>query len=160
MTTDREPPDRAIDKKEGVRQFIHAAIRATFAQEDPFAIHLLGQSAEKVLVDLAKRAGKDDLLFPMIRPDKRNRFFELYRESYNFLKHADEDQDGELGVYDIVAFNDILLFNCCMPFEDLFGEITHHMRTLVWFVACIFPNFLDLKVLPGLRAAVWGDGGL
>ena len=31
---------------------LHAAIRSVLNEEDPFAIHLLCQSAEKVLIDL------------------------------------------------------------------------------------------------------------
>jgi hypothetical protein len=54
---DREPPlRRYIGKREGVRHVLHAAIRSVFYGEDPFAIHLLGQSAEKVLLDLLENA--------------------------------------------------------------------------------------------------------
>src|SRR5262245_3458427 len=99
MTTDREPPRRYISKKEGVRHILHAAIRSVFHGEDPFAIHLLGQSAEKVLMDLLANAKRQDPYFSLLKPDMRAEFFEAYREPYNFLKHADRDSDGKLGVY-------------------------------------------------------------
>jgi hypothetical protein len=63
MQDDREPPLRYISKREGVRHVLHAAIRCVFYGEDPFAIHLLGQSAEKVLLDLLKNAKIEDPLF-------------------------------------------------------------------------------------------------
>lgn len=43
-------------KQEAVKHLLHAAIRLLGAREDPFAIHLLIQSADKLLIDLAKHA--------------------------------------------------------------------------------------------------------
>jgi hypothetical protein len=50
----RKLPQRTIGKKAAVRHLIHAAIRMTMANEDAFAIHLLAQSPDKLLIDLSK----------------------------------------------------------------------------------------------------------
>jgi hypothetical protein len=43
-----DEPNRFITKLEGVRHVLHSAIRCQLAGEDPFAVHILAQSAEKV----------------------------------------------------------------------------------------------------------------
>jgi len=47
------PPRRYLDKEEAVRHLIHCAIRMVMREEDPFAIHLLVQSADKMLGGIA-----------------------------------------------------------------------------------------------------------
>jgi hypothetical protein len=62
----KDSPRRYINKREGVRHVLHAAIRAVLSDEDPFAIHLLGQSAEKVLLDLLANEGVEDPLYSLL----------------------------------------------------------------------------------------------
>jgi hypothetical protein len=64
---DREDPNRFITKLEGVRHVLHGAIRCQLAGEDPFAIHILAQSAEKVLVDVLAAQCIPDPFYSMIR---------------------------------------------------------------------------------------------
>ena len=44
-----------IDKKQGLRHILHSAIRMTLNGEDAFAVNMLAQAADKVLLDLLKR---------------------------------------------------------------------------------------------------------
>jgi hypothetical protein len=53
---------RKIGKQEAIRHLLHCAVRMIAAQEDPFAIHLLVHSAEKMLIDVSKKTGKKLLL--------------------------------------------------------------------------------------------------
>jgi hypothetical protein len=145
---DREPPRRYISKREGVRHILHAAIRSVFFGEDPFAIHLLGQSADKVLLDLLKNAKIKDPVLSLLTPDLQSTFFKFYREPYNFLKHADRDSGDKLGVHNIVASNDILLFLCIHRYSALFGSWTQHMRIFWMFVGLFYPRTMDLDQLP------------
>ena len=139
----KDSPRRYINKREGVRHVLHAAIRAVLSNEDPFAIHLLGQSAEKVLIDLLENEGVKDPLFSLLKPDMRSVFFDIYRESYNFLKHADRDSDGKLGVRNIVGSNDLLLFTCIVRYGVLFGSYTQHMLIFLTFAGLLFPGIVD-----------------
>src|SRR4051794_29090665 len=96
----RLAPRRRLTKKKAVRHLIHAAVRMIAAAEDPFPIHLIIQSADKLLIDLSKKLKKplahnwvenikDEYLSPLM---------DVFRETYNFLKQADKDHDEELHV--------------------------------------------------------------
>jgi hypothetical protein len=144
MQVDRELPLRYISKQEGVRHILHAAIRSVFYGEDPFAIHLLGQSADKVLGDLLKNAKIEDPVLSLLKLELRSEFFKFYRESYNFLKHADQDSGDKLGVHNITASNDILIYLCILRYGMLFGSYTYHMRVFWLFVGQFYPGTADL----------------
>lgn len=61
------------------------------AAEDPFAIHLLIQSADKLLIDLSKKTGRK-LVFTwdeFIKPEYKDALIEGVTETANFFKHAD-----------------------------------------------------------------------
>ena len=61
--------------------------------EDPFAIDLLVNSTDKLLIDLAKHAGKSLTgdFRKYIKPEAQKPFYKVLRETSNFFKHADED---------------------------------------------------------------------
>jgi hypothetical protein len=106
---DRDEPKRYITKIEGVRHVLHSAIRCQLGGENPFAIHILAQSVERVLVDILKAENIPDPFYSLIKPERKAEFFAAYREPVNFLKHADKDHDGLLPVYDIVRASDLAL---------------------------------------------------
>jgi hypothetical protein len=151
MQNDREPPLRYISKQEGVRHILHAAIRSVFCGEDPFAVHLLGQSAEKVLGDLLKNAKMEDPVLALLKPELRSEFFTFYREPYNFLKHADRDSGDKLGVHNIAASNDMLLYLCILRYGMLFGPYTYHMKVFWLFVGQFYPGTADLNQFPDMK---------
>jgi hypothetical protein len=131
MTSDdeRDPPKRYLDKGEAIRHLIHAAVRMIAAGEDPFAIHLLIQSAEKLLIDVAKKRG-DVLAFDWedwIKPEYQSEFFTLHRETYNFFKHADRDT-RDLPVNNIAEANACFLAMAIENYRAVFGVITEHMK--------------------------------
>jgi hypothetical protein len=150
VTEDRYEPNRVITKLEGVRHVLHSAIRCQLAGEDPFAIHILAQSAEKVLVDVLKAQSIPDPFYEMISPERRKEFFESYREPVNFLKHADKDHDGLLPVYDIVRASDLAILGTIVRLLTLGEALTAHMRVFLIFVSAQFPNTLNLDAMPGL----------
>lgn len=129
---------------------MHSAIRMVFAEEDPLAILLLVQSAEKVCLDLLKvRRIRDPIQFEeRIRPELRKAFFEAHREAYNFLKHANEDAADTLTVYDTVGSNDLLLLSCVSRYRSLFGTTTTHMNYFFGFSVTLFPNLLEWAEIP------------
>ena len=96
----RDPPRRYIDKKEGVRHVLHAAIRSVLNEEDPFAIHLLCQSAEKVLIDLLKNQGSDDP-FSIIPAEKRNEWYDVHRETWQSwrVRHCCVQRYADIGLH-------------------------------------------------------------
>jgi len=146
----RAVPKRQLDKKEAVRHMIHGAVRLIVAEEDPFIIHMLVQSADKVLIDIANH-DKKPLAFDWaeyIRPEKKKYFFNRFREMYNFFKHADKDVDTELPVHDIAGFNVITLFVAIQNYRGLFGEITSHMALHNMFVQAVMPGIFTSEMQP------------
>jgi hypothetical protein len=137
-------PDFYIDKKQGLRHLLHAAIRLTLDGEDPFAITMLGQGADKVLLDLLKHAKIDDpaLFEEKIVPEHRKSFFDIYRQTFNFLKHADSDPEVKLPVHDIVRSNELLLFINVARYQRLYSEATRHMQSLIGLMGVLYPNLI------------------
>ena len=131
----RSAPRRTITKQQAVRHLIHAATRMVAAAEDPFAIHLLVQSADKLLIDVAKRTGKPLAhdWTEIVKPEYRHSLIRVFRETYNYLKHADSDHDESLHVGDIALSNILQLAVCIHNYHSLFGEWTDHMSL---FLAC------------------------
>lgn len=142
---ERPEPKRWLSKAEGVRHLIHTAIRPVISEEDPFAVNLLAQSSEKVLLDLIKHAKMEDPFSfeHLLRPEYKKEFFAIYREPYNFLKHADKDHDGKLPVYSIVRANDVLLLGCIVRFSKLYSKLTTHMSQLFSYIVICYPQLVD-----------------
>jgi len=141
---DRGPPKRYLDKAEAVRHLIHAAVRMFAIGEDPFAIHLLVQSAEKLLIDLAKNRGVD-LAFDweaVIKTEYQREFFKMYRETYNFFKHADKDT-AELPVHNIAEGNAIGLLMAIENYLTLLGTPTEHMKLFRFFARLWKPKWFS-----------------
>src|SRR5262249_54039221 len=146
-------------KHEALRHLIHTAIRLLARIEDPFAIHLLVHSADKILVDLAKQNGQelrvDWELY--IKDEYHNQFFKRHRETYNYFKHADRDFAAELPVRDIAMTNVMNLFVTVVNYQHMFGEYTHHMTLLLVFVVALMPKIIvptdirGIELLKGVR---------
>lgn len=133
-----------------VRHLIHGAVRMVAAGEDPFAIHLQIHSADKLLIDLAKKQGRE-LPFTwgkFVKPEYKSAFIETIRETYNFLKHADKDHDQTLHVGEIATANILQLALCVVNYHGLFGTWTAHMQLIFAAAKFVCPDgFVD----PGLR---------
>ncbi|GBE42192.1 MAG TPA: hypothetical protein ENH05_02595 [Rhizobiales bacterium] len=155
--TEQQPAKRFLDKEEAARHLIHTAIRMIMIAEDPFAIHLLVQSAEKILLDLSKKQGVALTLDwkPLIRKERQDEFFKRYREAYNYFKHADRDFDQELPVRDITMINVLGILCCVSGYQELFGYKTGHMQFISAFSFVVVPGVFKL---PGDKADEFSEG--
>jgi hypothetical protein len=148
---DSRIPHRFMSKQDAARHLLHAAIRMVMQMEDPFAIHVIVHSADKIIIDMAKNRGKhlrmDWELY--IKDEFHKAFFKRLRETYNYLKHATEDADTELPVHDIMSSNVMALFCAVTNYVDLFGERTAHMLLFQTFVMNLMPDIL----VPSLQTA-------
>lgn len=140
---DKPTPKFFIDKKQGLRHLLHAAIRLSLDGEDPFAINMLGQAADKILVDLLKHAKIDDpiQLEDRIVTERKKEFFQSYRRAFNFLKHADDDPDEKLPVYNLTLGVETLLFFNIVRYSHLYSETTAHMQLYFSYVALLHPKY-------------------
>jgi hypothetical protein len=146
---DRREPGRWVNKQEAIRRLIHTAVRLIQKQEDPFATHLLIQSADKMIIDLAKKRGEelriDWTLY--IKEEYQTAFFEKMRATSNYFKHADKDFADELPVHNIMMINATSLFVCIVNYQKLFGELTNHMLLFHIFMLNIWPQILKPEVI-------------
>jgi hypothetical protein len=140
----RGPPRRYLDKQEAIRHLVHGAIRLVIDKEDPFVIQLIAHSADKLLIDVAKKKGTylelDWELY--IKDEYHKDFFEDYRQTYNYFKHADKDFTKRLPVYDIAILNVMAVFMCAVNYVKLFEVSSHHVRVYFWFVQLLMPNIV------------------
>jgi hypothetical protein len=156
---DLPEPRRTLDKQEGVRHLIHTAIRLIARMEDPFAVHLLVHSADKILIDLANQNGHelrvDWELY--IKDEYHGEFFKRYRETYNYFKHADRDFATDLPVRDIAMTNVMNLFITVVNYEHMFSELTQHMLLFQIFIFALMPEMIvptdirGVELLKGVR---------
>ncbi len=157
---ERGSPKRRLTKKQALRHLIHAAVRMIAAGEDPFATHLLIQSADKLLFDLAKRSASKKLAMDWTRfmkPEYKDALIEVHRETFNFFKHADRDHDQTLHVGDIAMSNVLQLGVCICNFSSIFDELTDHMRLGLATARLVFPDgFVSEEQRPLYDLAVAG----
>jgi hypothetical protein len=141
---DDRPARRTMNKQEAVRRLLHTSVRMVMNMEDPFAIHLIVHSADKILIDVAKKQNK---LLRMdwedyIKPEYHKTFFQRHRETYNYLKHANNDFADELPVRDIAMMNVMQLFMACMNYRSVFDETTDHITLFAIFMFNIMPQVI------------------
>jgi hypothetical protein len=143
----RAEPRRRMSKQQALRHLIHSAVRMIAAREDPFAIHLVVQSADKLLIDLSKKLGKTLALewADNIKEEYRGPLIAVFRETYNFLKHANTDHDEMLHVGSIAESNILQLAVACANYHSLFGEWTDHMKLLFNFAKLVMPDGFVLE---------------
>jgi hypothetical protein len=157
MTDPSERP--VLSKRDAVRHLIHTSIRLIIDHEDPFAIHLLIQSADKILIDLSKKLGKELRIdWELYVKDEYHReFFEKHRALYNFLKHANKDSDTDIPVPDIMTRNLMDLYVAIANYTSLFAEKTNHMVLFQIFVLQVFP---DIIIPPEHLRSVYAQGSI
>jgi hypothetical protein len=154
-----DAPRRTLDKQEAIRHLIHTAIRLIAKMENPFAVHVLVHSADKLLIDMAKNRGRKLCADweTYIKPEYHKDFFRQHRAAYNYFKHASKDVDDDLPVRDIMKLNVMTLFICVVNYNELFGEVTNHMTLLMAFVMALLPEIIrpttmnDVELLKGIR---------
>jgi hypothetical protein len=152
MTTGTDQgPRRTLDKQEAIRHLIHTAVRLIAKREDPFAVHVLVHSADKLLIDMAKQRGQELRVDweKYIKPQYHKDFFIRYRAIYNYFKHADKDFDDDLPIRDVMKLNVMTLFTSVGNYYTLFKEITNHMTLLLMFVMALFPEVIPPEQIEG-----------
>jgi len=149
----RPEASRTLDKHEAIRHLIHSAIRLIVKMEDPFAVHLLAHSADKMLIDIAKKRGQELRVDwkDYIKPEYHKVFFKRNRETYNYFKHADTDFDDDLPIANIMQMNVMTLFITVANYVQLFGETTDHITLFNVFVMALMPEIIRPTARKGIE---------
>src|SRR5271163_4482614 len=85
-----------LNKIDAARRLLDAAIRMTFAEEDPAAIHTLVAGAHRIIRDICERRGDIESYLRVtdwIAPGHEGEFWSAWNASANFLKHANRDAE-------------------------------------------------------------------
>lgn len=141
---ERDPPDREIDKIEAIRHLLQSSIRMLFWEEDPFALQLVSQSCDKLIVDCLEADGiQSPVNFAdYLKPQYLKPFYRIHRETYNYLKHAKEDRHALLGVRNIVQNNEMSIFLNVAKFNVLRKSMyTAHIRYFLGYANIIMPKY-------------------
>jgi hypothetical protein len=142
LTLQRDPPKRTLAKSTAIRHLIHASIRMTMQQEDPFAIHLLIHSADQTLIDYAKATNKPLSVDwrNQVKEELQSEFFAIMREGANFMKHGQTDAGADLYADNIVQRNVLTLFITVTNYGAVFGRFTDHMLMFIGFMHLLVPH--------------------
>jgi hypothetical protein len=108
-----------VTKLDAAKRQLNQAIRLWFGDGDPVFVHTLTGAAMQVISDLLKHRGEPELLFnnPIVKPEMRREYVNAVRSWANFLKHADEDPEGEIEFNP--AANDYYLWHCLLGLHSL-----------------------------------------
>lgn len=153
-----EPPRRWIEKQDAIRHLVHGAVRLMIKMEDPFALHLIIHSVDKLLIDVA--AGMNKYLEMdwevYIKDEYHDLFFAQYREIYNYLKHAKTDFGEQLPIRDIMMMNVMGLFMCIVNYAKLYDVFSDHMKLYMGFMQVLMPEIIKVpaELNPSLARAL------
>jgi len=137
-----------INKIDAARQQLDAAIRMTFGEENPVAIHTVVAAAHRIVRDICEQRGDIESYLRFtdwIAPGHENEFWQHWNASANFLKHADQDADNihELD-YDVTDF---LIVITSKWYRDLGNSPSPEMRAFTGWWAMQNPNVLKPEFL-------------
>jgi len=138
-----------IDKKHVARLLIHASIRNIFIGECPVANHVTAMSGRQVLHEYADAHGialTHDMRTYLKDKSLLREFESLWKTRYNFFKHADRDYDEEVNIRNISFLNEMeTLFNL-QKYQQMFGEMTGHMKVFMCFLAVMHPDKMKIEL--------------
>jgi len=141
-------PKITINKLDAARRQIDAAIRMTFADEDPVAIHSVISAGNRIVRDIcAKRGDIESYLrfTDWIKPGCEKQFWNAFNESANFIKHADDDPDGIFELDDEAS--DFLIAFSSKWYNDLGNAATKEMKTFITWWAMQHDNVVNPAVI-------------
>jgi len=126
-----------INKLDAARRQIDAAIRMTFAGEDPVAIHSVVAAGHRIIRDLCENRGDIEgyLQFTdWINPEYEKDFWQHLNASANYFKHADKDADHVHEMDDRTS--DYMILFASKWYRDLGNSLSVEMKVFAnWWIA-------------------------
>ena len=137
-----------LTKIEAVHRQIDAAIRMTFANEDPVAIHSVATAGQRMIRDVCESRGdvKSYLQFTdWIAPGHEKEFWSAMNKSSNFIKHADNDPHR---THDFnIEASDFVILLAIHWYRGLGRPLTieMHVFTVWWMI--LHPKYIKPQAL-------------
>jgi hypothetical protein len=87
-----------IEKLDAACRQLNTAISLWFSNGDPVSIHTLACSAHQIVHDVNQKQGGRDLIYDslVIKDEYRRMANQVFKQAYNFFKHADNDAYGTI----------------------------------------------------------------
>jgi hypothetical protein len=125
-----------ISKLEAARRQLDTAIRLYFSNGDPVSTHTLAAAAFEVLKDLDKHGPKTgtfhDRIQVNVKPQYQKFVLNLFKESQNFFKHADQDPEKVLEFS--LSWPEYFIANAVEKYRELSAEQSAEMVVYtLWF---------------------------
>jgi hypothetical protein len=125
-----------INKLDAARRQIDAAVRMTFANEDPVAIHSVVAAGHRIIRDICEQRGDIESYLRFtdwIAEGHEKDFWNAMNASANFIKHADKDANDIHELDDEVS--DFMIAFAAKWYRDLGNSPSVEMRTFVgWWM--------------------------
>lgn len=119
MESNTSVPVQRVDKVNAARRQLATGLELWFGDGDPLSIHTLIAAAHGILADLCRAQGIPDKLLDsdLVKDEFTKQWRAAVRKPANFLKHADDDPEGELEFSPIL--NDLRPMYCIWCLEAL-----------------------------------------
>ncbi len=138
-----------LHRIEAARRQIDAAIRMTFAGQDPVAIHAVISAAHRAIQDYYRSRGDVEAYLRLgdwIMPGHQARLWRHFYASEEFLKQAEWDPEAVFDLEDDT--NDFMIVFAARWYHRLGLTVTREMRIFAtWYVACN-PGILRTDSMP------------
>ena len=143
-----------INKLDAARRQIDAAIRMTFAGEDPVAIHSIIAAGHRIVKDICEQRGDIESYLKFtdwIAPGYEKEFWSHMNASANFVKHADRDADA---IHEMdVETPDFMIAFSAKWYRDLGHSTSFEMNVFVTWWALQHPKVISPAVLAQFKKA-------
>jgi hypothetical protein len=138
----------SIGKLDAARRQIDAAVRMTFAGEDPVSIHSVAAAGTRIIRELCEQRGNVESYLRFtdwITPARAGKFWHQFNASANFVKHVENNADGicQLDEEEI----DFLILAGAKLYRDLGNSYSDEMIVFGWWWALQHSDALTQEVL-------------
>ncbi len=138
-----------LNKVEAAGREIDAAIRLTFAGEDPVAVHAVAADAHRIIQDFHRAHGEVELYLRLgdwIAPGHEARFWRYFSASAEFLKQSAWDPAALFDLEEDTI--DFMIVFAARWYHKMGASVTREMRVFAtWYVACN-PGILRPDAMP------------
>lgn len=134
-------------KRDIVESQLKTAIRLFFEERDAVSIHTLIASAHQILFDIGKQKGVTSAIKATknLRGSEVAAFLKSINYPYNFIKHADKDQDKEIHLGPLLQLTQDFIMDAIVMFQNLYGDIPIEAKVYWhWFVSKYPQDFDNL----------------
>lgn len=146
--------NESLNKEEVALRLIDQAIHFHIYDCDPVCTHLLAQAGANLVRDVCIYKGIRpywSILEEIKGRDELREFWKWKNSAYNFFKHAKDDADATLELFD-EGWSDVILFGACIDYQNAFRKVTPSMWVFRGWINAMNPQLFSMP--PAKRAAL------